>query len=86
VIDLLNKLKKQCQGKPFQLLILSPQSSDEFSNLPHVLHYNFEFNPDRMYDDLGHWMYCTDVMRGILESLGVSSKNLFWCPPNPPKN
>ena len=86
VIDLLHKLEKQCQGKPFQLLILSPQSSDEFSNLPHVLHYNFEFNPDRMYDDLGHWMYCTDVMRGILESLGVSSKNLFWCPPNPPKN
>jgi hypothetical protein len=86
VIDLLNKLEKQCQGKPFQLLILSPQSSDEFLNLPHVLHYNFEFNPDRMYDDLGHWMYCTDVMRGILESLGVSSKNLFWCPPNPPKN
>jgi hypothetical protein len=43
-----------------------------------------EFNPDRMYDDLGHWMYCTSVMRGILESLGVSSKNLFWCPPKPP--
>jgi hypothetical protein len=85
VIDLLNKLEKQSQGKPFQLLIISPQSPDEFSNLPHVLHYNFEFNPDRMYDDLEHWMYCTDVMKGILESLGVSSKNLFWCPPNPQK-
>ena len=85
VIDLLNKLEKQSQGKPFQLLILSPQSSDEFSNLPNVLHYNFEFNPDRMYDDLEHWMYCTDVMKGILESLEVSSKNLFWCPPNPQK-
>jgi Starch binding domain/GDSL-like Lipase/Acylhydrolase family/Putative papain-like cysteine peptidase (DUF1796) len=85
VIDLVNKLEKQCQGKPFQLLLLSPQASDEFSNLPNVLHSNVEFNPDRMYDDLGHWMYCTEVMRGILESLGVSSKNLFWCPPKIPK-
>jgi len=85
-IDLIYKLEKQCQGKPFQLLLLSPQSSDEFAGLGNVLHYNYEFNPDRMYDDLGHWMYCTDVMRGILESIGVSSKNLFWCPPKIPKN
>lgn len=81
VLDLVNKLQKQCQGKPFHLLLLSPQSDDEFLDLPNVLHYNVEFNPDRMYDDLGYWMYCTEVMRGILESLGVSSKNLFWCPP-----
>ncbi|MDZ8189485.1 MAG: DUF1796 family putative cysteine peptidase [Nostoc sp. ChiSLP02] len=85
-MDLVDKLKKQCQEKPFHLLLLSPQSSDEFLGLPNVLHYNVEFNPDRMYDDLGHWMYCTQVMREILESLGVSSKNLFWCPPNPPKD
>ncbi len=85
VIDLVNKLQKQCQGKPFHLLLLSPQSDDQFLDLPNVLHYNVEFNPDRMYDDLGYWMYCTEVMRGILESLGVSSKNLFWCPPKIPK-
>ena len=85
VIDLVNKLEKQCNGKPFHLLILSPQSSDEFVNLPHVLHHNIEFHPDRMYEDLGHWKYCAEVMRGILESLGVSSKNLFWCPPNLPE-
>jgi lysophospholipase L1-like esterase len=85
VIDLVNKLQKQCQGKPFHLLLLSPQSGDEFLDLPNVLHYNIEFNPDRMYDDLGYWMYCTEVMRGILQSLGVSSKNLFWCPPKIPK-
>ncbi|MCC5599983.1 DUF1796 family putative cysteine peptidase [Nostoc favosum] len=85
VIDLVNKLQKQCQAKPFHLLLLSPQSDDEFLDLPNVLHYNVEFNPDRMYDDLGHWMYCTEVMRRILESLGVSSKNLFWCPPKIPK-
>ncbi|MEH2439298.1 DUF1796 family putative cysteine peptidase [Nostoc sp.] len=84
-IDLVNKLEKQCHGKPFHLLLLSPQSDDEFLDLPNVLHYNVEFNPDRMYENLGHWMYCTEVMRGILESLGVSSKNLFWCPPKIPK-
>ncbi|MDZ7969881.1 MAG: DUF1796 family putative cysteine peptidase [Nostoc sp. DedSLP03] len=85
VLDLVNKLEKKCQGKPFHLLLFSPQSGDEFLDLPNVLHYNVEFNPDRMYDNLGHWMYCTEVMRGILESLGVSSKNLFWCPPKIPK-
>ena len=71
---------------PFHLLLLSPQASDEFSDLTYVLHYNLEYNPDRMYEDLGHWMYCTQVMRGILESLEVSSKNLFWCPPKPPQD
>lgn len=85
VIDLVNKLEKLCQGKPFHLLLLSPQSSDEFADLPNVLHYSLEFNPDRMYEDLGHWMYCTELMRQILTSLGVSSKNLFWCPPTTPK-
>jgi lysophospholipase L1-like esterase len=86
VIDLVNKLEKQCNGKPFHLLLLSPQSSDEFANLPHVLHYNIEFHPDRMYEDEGHWKYCAEVMRGILESLGISSKNLFWCPPKISEN
>ncbi|HEY9852167.1 MAG TPA: DUF1796 family putative cysteine peptidase [Leptolyngbyaceae cyanobacterium] len=86
VIDLVDKLAAKCQEKPFRVLLISPQSSDEFSEIPHVLHYNLEFNPDQMYEDLGYWMHCTDVMRGILESLGVSSKNLFWCPPNPPKD
>lgn len=84
VIDLLSKLEKRCQGKPFRLLLISLQDSQEFADLPNVLHYNLEFNPDRMYEDLGHWLYCTDIMRDILHSLGVSSKNLFWCPPSVP--
>ncbi len=85
-IDLVKKLEKHCQGKLFHLLLLSPQSSAEFSDLANVLHYDMEFNADRMYEDLGHWMYCTKVMRGILDSLGVSSRNLFWCPPTPPSD
>ncbi|CAN1211766.1 CBM20 domain-containing protein [Tumidithrix helvetica PCC 7403] len=84
-IDLVEKLENHCQGKPFHLLLLSPQPSAEFLGIPNVLHYDVEFNPDRMYEDLEYWMHCTKVMREILESLGVSSKNLFWCPPNPPK-
>jgi hypothetical protein len=83
VVDLVHKLTVKCQGKPFRLLLISPQPSDEFANLTNVLHYNLDFNPDRMYDDLGHWIYCTEIMRTILDSLGISSKNLFWCPPNP---
>lgn len=81
VIDLVDKLQKHCRTKPFKVLLLSPQSSDEFAGLPHVLHYNQEFNPDRMYADLEHWQYCTEILRKILEDLGISSKNLFWCPP-----
>ena len=84
VIDLIQKLETHCLGQPFQLLLLSPQDSAEFAHLPQVRHYNVEFNPDHMYSDVGHWMYCTDIMRNILNDLNISSKNLFWCPPKPP--
>lgn len=82
VIDLVHKLTTHSQGKPFHLLIFSPQDSQEFAGLPQVLHYNLEFNPDRMYGDPEHWQYCAGVMRDILTSLGISSQNLFWCPPH----
>jgi hypothetical protein len=84
VLDLMEKLAKHCQGKPFHLLLLSAQPSDEFSGIPDLLHYAVEFNPDWMYEDLDYWLNCTDQMRTILASLGVSTKNLFWCPPTPP--
>ncbi len=83
VIDLVEKLKSKCQDKPFRLLLISPQNSDEFAGLPNVLHQNLAFNPDRMYEDLGYWQHCTERMGEILKNLGISSKNLFWCPPNP---
>ncbi|HAC62489.1 MAG TPA: lipase [Cyanothece sp. UBA12306] len=81
VIDLVHKLEAKCQEKPFRVLLISAQSSNEFVEIPNVLHYDMYFNPDRMYEDLGYWMHCTNVMRSILDSLGISSKNLFWCPP-----
>ncbi|MGB8699014.1 MAG: DUF1796 family putative cysteine peptidase, partial [Thermosynechococcaceae cyanobacterium] len=85
VEDLLEKLAMKRQGKPFSLLIFSEQPTEDFAGLANVLHYNVEFNPDRMYADSGYWMDCTAKMRDILADLGVSSQNLFWCPPNPPK-
>jgi lysophospholipase L1-like esterase len=86
VIDLMEKLKIKCAGKPFRLLLTSPQPSEMYSDLPNVIHYNMDFDPDRMYADAEHWMDCAEVMRGILQSLGISSQNLYWCPPNPPQN
>ncbi|MFS8861213.1 DUF1796 family putative cysteine peptidase [Synechococcus sp. H60.1] len=83
VIDLMDKLSAKRKGKPFLLLIISPQSSDEFAGIPNVIHCDMEFNPDRMCADPEHWQYCTGIMREILHSLGVSSRNLFWCPPQP---
>lgn len=84
-IDLLDKLAAKCQDKPFCLLLISPQPSEEYADLPNTIHYNLDFNPDRMYADVEHWLYCAEIMRGILDSLGVSSKNLFWCPPTTPQ-
>ncbi len=81
IIDLVEKLKWKCEGKPFRLLIISPQDSREYAWLPNVIHYNYDFNPDRMYEDQGYWDYCTGIMGSILQDLGISSKNLFWCPP-----
>jgi prepilin-type processing-associated H-X9-DG protein len=83
VLDLMHKLRACCQDKPLRLLVLSPQASWEFAELPDVLHFQVEFNPDQMYDDLGYWLYCTEVFRGMLNCLGVSCKTLFWCPPQP---
>ncbi|ABD00323.1 lipase [Synechococcus sp. 65AY6Li] len=83
VIDLMDKLSAKRKGKPFLLLIISPQPSEEFAGIPNVIHYDMEFNPDRMCADPEHWRYCTEIMREILHSLGVSSRNLFWCPPQP---
>jgi lysophospholipase L1-like esterase len=85
VTDLIEKLEQACEGKPFHLLVLSAQPSQEFSGLPKVVHYDLEFNPDRMYEDPGYWLFCTETMRGILNALDVSSRNLFWCPPTPPQ-
>jgi len=83
VSDLIDKLKLKCKGKPFRVLLISKQASDEFDGIPNLLHYDLHFSPDWMYDSQDYWMECTRTMKEILESLGISSKNLFWCPPNP---
>lgn len=82
VIDLLDKLTIKCNGKPFRLLLISPEPSENYADLPHVIHYNMDFNPDRMYADHQHWWEMAQIMKDILDKLEISSKNLFWCPPN----
>lgn len=83
VEDLIEKLKIKCKGKPFRVLLISKQTSDEFVDIPYLLHYDLHFSPDWMYDSQDYWKECTKTMKEILESLGISSQNLFWCPPNP---
>ena len=83
VLDLIEKLTIKCKGKPFRVLLISKQTSEEFANIPNLLHYELHFSPDWMYDNQDYWMECTKTMKEILESLGISSQNLFWCPPNP---
>ncbi|MBD2177965.1 lipase [Pseudanabaena sp. FACHB-1998] len=81
VLDLMKKLQIKCAGKPFRVLLISQQNSQEFTDIPHLIHYDLHFSPDWMYDSQDYWMECTKTMKGILESLGISSQNLFWCPP-----
>jgi lysophospholipase L1-like esterase len=81
VIDLLAQLERKCGEKPFQLLILSAQSGEEIADLAGVIYYCVEFNPDAMYANHDYWFYCSQVMGEILAEMGISSKNLFWCPP-----
>ena len=83
VIDLMQKLKSKCKEKPFRVLLIAKQSSKEFIDIPNFIHYDLNFSPDWMYDSLDYWMESTRAMQEILESLGISSQNLFWCPPNP---
>ncbi len=85
VLDLIDKLTTKCKGKSFRVLLISQQSPEEFINIPNLLHYDLHFSPDWMYDSIDYWMECTKTMQEILRFLGVSSQNLFWCPPNPEK-
>lgn len=82
VSDLVSKLQTKYPHKPFRLLLLFPQSSDEIAGIPQVWHYSLDFNPEKMCEDPEHWKHCAEELRRILDSMGVSSKNLFWCPPN----
>lgn len=79
VIDIMEKLKQRCLGKPFRLLIMAEQDPNDFAGLEGVIHENVYYNPDWMYDNHDYWWECSQKMRSLLDSLGVTSKNLFWC-------
>ncbi len=86
VADIVKKLQGKCMGKPFRFLLISPQNSDEFNGITNVIHYNLDFDPDRMYRDMDYWLSCAEIMQNILLSMGVNSKNLYWCPNRIPKD
>ncbi|MFN5264829.1 MAG: DUF1796 family putative cysteine peptidase, partial [Pseudanabaena sp.] len=66
VLDLIEKLTVKCKDKPFRVLLISKQTSDEFRDIPNLLHYDLHFSPDWMYDSQDYWMECTKTMKEIL--------------------
>ena len=56
VIDLIDKLKMKCKNKPFRVMLISKQTSDEFVGIPQLLHYDLHFSPDWMYYSLDYWI------------------------------
>ncbi|CEL94262.1 unnamed protein product [Vitrella brassicaformis CCMP3155] len=81
--DLLSKLREKRQGKPMKLMLMSQQAGSEFADLPEVIHLNNDMDPDRMYEDAQYWKHCSNQFKHILNGLGVTSNNLFWCPNSP---
>eukprot|EP00913_Durusdinium_trenchii_P000709 g661.t1 len=43
-------------------------------------HPALERNNRRMYEDMNYWINCAHRFRGILERVGISARNLYWCP------
>eukprot|EP00434_Breviolum_minutum_P035469 symbB.v1.2.031399.t1/scaffold3642.1/size52775/7 len=80
VCDLLSRMKERFPGLPAKLLLISEQETSEFSGLENVTHIRESFDPDRMYEDMNYWINCAHRFRGILEGVGITAKNLYWCP------
>jgi len=82
VEDALACLKETYDLRRPELLLISDQSSEEFADLDGVTHVREGFNPDKMYEDEGYWWHCACRFRAILDSVGVTTANLYWCPNN----
>lgn len=80
VCDLLSRMTERFPGLPAKLLLISEQETSEFSGLESVTHIRESFDPDRMYEDMNYWINCAHRFRGILEGVGITAKNLYWCP------
>ncbi len=82
ILDLIEVLHALCANKPFQLLLLDAETSFVYHDIPEVTHYPIYFDPDRMYADADYWRTSAEQWRDILHRHGVSTHNLYWCPPN----
>eukprot|EP00928_Gymnodinium_smaydae_P021025 TRINITY_DN1815_c0_g3_i1.p1 TRINITY_DN1815_c0_g3~~TRINITY_DN1815_c0_g3_i1.p1 ORF type:complete len:812 (-),score=100.53 TRINITY_DN1815_c0_g3_i1:543-2978(-) len=81
VEDILSVMSSTFNVKP-ELLLISDQPSQEFSGLEGVTHIQESFNPDRMYEDQQYWIHCANRFRAILDNVGITTANLYWCPNN----
>lgn len=80
VCDLLSRMEERFPELVANLLLISEQETSEFSGLEKVTHVRESFDPDRMYEDMNYWINCAHRFRGILERVGISARNLYWCP------
>ncbi|CAJ1380724.1 unnamed protein product [Effrenium voratum] len=82
VSDLLSRMQQRYPDLQAKLLLISDQDTGEFSGLANVTHIRESFDPDRMYEDMNYWINCAHRFRGILEGVGITARNLYWCPNN----
>mmetsp|Transcript_37501 Transcript_37501/g.83737 ORF Transcript_37501/g.83737 Transcript_37501/m.83737 type:complete len:841 (-) Transcript_37501:158-2680(-) len=80
VCNLQSRMKERYPGLKARLLLISEQETSEFNGLSDFVHVRESFDPDRMYEDMNYWINCSHRFRGILDSVGVSARTLYWCP------
>jgi len=80
VCNLQSRMQERYPGLKARLLLISEQETSEFNGLKDFVHVRESFDPDRMYEDMNYWINCAHRFRGILESVGVTARSLYWCP------
>ncbi|CAE7263289.1 unnamed protein product [Symbiodinium pilosum] len=80
VCNLQSRMLEKYPGLEARLLLISEQDTSEFSGLKDFIHVRESFDPDRMYEDMNYWINCAHRFRGILDSVGVTARTLYWCP------
>jgi len=83
VADMMQKLHEKYPNSKFRLMLFSQQDSAEFKDMDGVWHMRHEMDPDRMNEEPQYRKYCGNVLKNELNQIGLSSRNLFWCPNNP---
>jgi len=80
VADLMDKLAQKWPDADAKLMLFTRQDSREFAGVRNTIHYDMDLDPDRMNEDPGYAYHCQCRIQHILNQIGVTSKQLFWCP------